>query len=65
MTRHIQTHNPIIDGRAGIRVSKVGHRILRYARKCARSWEARGYRAVVVRDVATSRYFVFKSKVKK
>ncbi len=27
MTRHIQTHNPIIDGRPGIRVSKVGRRV--------------------------------------
>lgn len=64
MTRHIQKHNPIIDGRPGIRVSKLGHRILRYARRSAKFWESHGYRATVVRDVVTRRYFVFTSRSK-
>jgi len=66
MTRHIMKNNPVIDGRPGIRVSKRGHMILRYARKSARHWEEDlGYRATVCRDVVTRRYFCFRSRVKK
>lgn len=53
--------NPIIDGQRIQRVTKRGHRILRYARKAARKLEDKGYSVIVVRDKLTRRYFVYRT----
>lgn len=53
--------NPIIDGQRIQRVTKRGHRILRYARKSARELENNGYPTIVVRDKLTGRYFVYRT----
>ena len=53
--------NPIIDGQRIRRVTKRGHRILRYARKAARKLEDKGYPAIVLKDKKTGRYFVYRT----
>jgi hypothetical protein len=57
----VNTKNPIIDGSRIRRVTKKGHRILKYARKSARELENKGYSTIVVRDKISGRYFVYRT----
>ena len=58
-------NNPMINGKRSVRVSKIGHRYLRGAGLVQEKYRKLGYQTKVVKDNATRRYFVFRSKGKK